>query len=565
MIRRTFAYATLILLLACLALYWNPQVLSTPLPASGSKAAAEKKQIKIVVIPLDSRPPCGQFLVQLAPLAGCKIILPPKSILDAYQRPADIAALRAWLLGEAPTADAAIISIDMLEHGGLWASRNPRPDSREAFSRAVDLLRQIHAANPRLKIHVFSIIPRQIIADNPAYIGFQPAMLQYSTLWDLAATFENPADITRLNKTAQNLPPELLTFYDALFASSLKTNRALIRLVEENVLASLIIGQDDSGPYGIPNIIKDRLEQEIANKPYLAHKVFITHGADEVALAIMSRIAVRASGARIRIFPYYSEPGAAYRILPFMPVTLGAAVRDKVRLVGAELASNPKDADILLFVHAGTSQTSRLSLENAASRLRSLVEKNKNKYVALVDLTEDFYAHETLLPALLRQGFHPFQLAAYAGWNTAGNSIGTAVAHSALLAALSARPAPDSEAPGILKASLEFLAARYLDDWNYLKEIQPEVDGQLRSLGIQPNNIGYWHEKTSRLIARTIEDRAHSFFTLYLAEDPVSIWTPWKTKEILVKSLSVKAALPWPRTFEAELKTHLNIEVIDQN
>ena len=44
----------------------------------------------ILVVPLDSRPPCTDYLVSLARMAGYQIILPPPELMDEYQKPANV-------------------------------------------------------------------------------------------------------------------------------------------------------------------------------------------------------------------------------------------------------------------------------------------------------------------------------------------------------------------------------------------------------------------------------------------------------------------------------------------
>src|SRR5690625_7129093 len=56
--------------------------------------------------------------------------------------------------------------------------------------------------------------------------------------------------------------------------------------------------------------------------------------------------------------------------------------------------------------------------------------KGENKLIAIADIAYANGADPVMVPQLL-QAFEPHELAGYAGWNTAGNTIGTVVAHSA--------------------------------------------------------------------------------------------------------------------------------------
>ena len=55
--------------------------LMTPIPI--------QYQHKILLIPLDSRPPCTNFVIDLAKIVNIEIIIPPDEILDNYKTPAN--------------------------------------------------------------------------------------------------------------------------------------------------------------------------------------------------------------------------------------------------------------------------------------------------------------------------------------------------------------------------------------------------------------------------------------------------------------------------------------------
>ena len=82
-------------------------------------------QEQLLFVPLDSRPPCTLMAQDLGRLASIDVILPPKELLDNYRTPANREKLSSWLshnAGQCP----AVISGDLLIHGGLLASRLPQ-------------------------------------------------------------------------------------------------------------------------------------------------------------------------------------------------------------------------------------------------------------------------------------------------------------------------------------------------------------------------------------------------------------------------------------------------------
>ena len=74
---------------------------------------------RVVLVPLDSRPPCRQQVADLGRIAGLDVITPPAECMDYYSQPGDTMALRRWLQDNLAGRQAAILSIDQLLYGGL--------------------------------------------------------------------------------------------------------------------------------------------------------------------------------------------------------------------------------------------------------------------------------------------------------------------------------------------------------------------------------------------------------------------------------------------------------------
>ena len=64
-------------------------------------------------------------------------------------------------------------------------------------------------------------------------------------------------------------------------------NSQLLELVQEGTLAGLVLGQDDSAPFGLGNLERQWLDAVISRSPVLQNKVFVTRGTDEVALSLL--------------------------------------------------------------------------------------------------------------------------------------------------------------------------------------------------------------------------------------------------------------------------------------
>ncbi len=463
----------------------------------------------ILLIPLDSRPPCTDYVSSLARMAGFQVLLPPSEMLDNYRQPGNTAALRNWLSHNASLADSAIISVDMLVHGGLLASRKGL-GSVETAEGVFNLLRTLHDQNPQLKLYAFNIIsPRLLISDDPRTEKFKQPMLEWSMLQETATLFENPNDIKRLQNLELAIPADIPERYRNLYAANHRLNQQLVALAKTGILSGLVVGQDDSAPFGLGNMERQRLENEISGHPEMQEKVFITRGTDEVALTLLGPVTRSAAEERRKVFVHYTEAHSADVIMPYMPKPLAQTVAEKLAIIAADATESPNEADFILVVHAGSSHSLDGQLSAEATQIRAWLEAGKN--VALVDLSIDWVASQTLLPYLQRNGAPIQQLIAYAGWNTASNSIGTALTQ----AALTIRGASNRVFETALYRDITrvgFLSERILDDWFYQKIYRHQLNEKLQKLKIDPYDLHQAHP----VVAGQINHQVYNAYLEYI-------------------------------------------------
>lgn len=502
----------------------------------------------IMLIPLDSRPPCTDYVEKLGRMAGYKILLPPVELLDDYTTPGNSAELRRWFLAEAFQTESAIISIDMLVHGGLWASRQGHDPGANA-DETLKLLTAIHQLHPHIRLFAFNIIPRLFIAERTLTTQYRDSMAEWSILQDTFLLFENPQDLQRLQQLEQKLPADLTGKYRNLYTTNRELNLKLIKLVRDGVLSGLVVGQDDSAPFGLGNLERRNLESVVQLHPELRRKVFITRGTDEVALTLLKQATRSPQETRTKVYVHYTEPHAADLIMPYMPGPLSQTVAEKLDLLGAITVETPADADYILVIHAGNTHSQAKKFANAAAQIKNWLDDGKN--IALVDLATDWIQDQTLLPLLQANGSPLYKLIAYAGWNTASNSIGTAVTQAEMV--LAGRSSADLTT--LLSRNLDrisFLAERISDDWYYQKSYRASLNNMLLRQKINPYALGVDRTKVGQRILREMTEsfprlvvRDWCNARIILPTDPTAVYTiaDWK----------IVFALPWERTFEIRL------------
>ena len=459
---------------------WNLRALRHPAgtPVSPQETTAHH----VILVPLDGRPPCRQFVIDAGRIGGTEVVTPPHELQDYYSQPGDTKAMRRWLLEEVAkgTIDAVFLSVDQLLYGGLLTAREKQATPAEV-EEFLAFLRELHEANPAVPIYAFSILPRLTPQDTIDGYDERRDIMAYSRLAGRQAA-GLPVDETKLAALKAKIPPASLERYLAHFRENATLNERLIDLTHEGTLTRLVLGQDDGEEYGIPNIEKYALLDYIKSLGLSDRQVFLTHGADEIALSLLAAWHNEQTGYAPKIFVAYNDPGARDRVMPYMAVSTGVCTEEKIRLTGGSLAASPEEADFTLLV--STNDTDKDTLWSRGACVR-LLEDNlaKGQPTALVDLSKHFNADETVLPQLIAAAFPVNHLLAYAGWNTTSNAIGTAVAQACLYRSSLPDVRDDDQAIGLAAAQVRFLENRILEDYFYLKEDIDIINGTLKKAG----------------------------------------------------------------------------------
>lgn len=525
------------------------------------QSTVSKHWLTVILIPLDSRPPCTQFVVELAKIGNINLVIPPIELLDNYNTPASKEELRNWLWQASKEADAAIISTDMLIHGSLVASRLSTGNATDVHD-VIRLLTQIHQENPQCKLYVFNIIPRLILADSAENFAYQKIMLQYSVLKDQVSTFGNWQDTKKLAELEKQIPSPIISHYLAMYEENTTLNLTLMNMAEQEILAGVVIGQDDGQPFGIPNMQKQKLQHQLQQKPRLLDKVFITRGTDEVALTLLGHTVSRLSNYQSRIFVTYSTAEGPGIVMPFMPNTVEKTVAEKIAIAGGQQVATAEQADFILYVHVGTAKN-KSTLEPVAQELKDYLDQGYK--VALVDLSENFHISETLLPLLITKKIDIPKLIAYAGWNTTSNSIGTAVTQACIFNKSLLLETNTPEILALYQENLEFLTARFLDDLYYQKEINPYINKQLQGFHINPYKLDAYYTQTNYKIQKLMSSKAYRLLREALYNHPITINTSQGEQNIIITDLTIETHLPWQRTFEIWIKSKVSLGIMKQS
>lgn len=492
--------------------------------------------LSIVFVPMDDRPVTYQLPLMLGKIAGVRVAAPPRALLGHYLEPGKPDAIIAWLNGSAPHADRYVVSSDMLAYGGLVASRIPGVTYDDAYFRLQEL-RTLRARAPGGWIGAFGTVMRLAPTGIPA-IGDAAHFFAAYPLWEYLQEYANlhdppsPQEAARAQVLAAKIGPDVLNAYLQARARNYGADHLLIGMAAQGTIDRLVLGQDDAKPYGlhIPelNALQSYVAQENAGS-----RVSIQPGADELGMALVAQALARDAHWRPRIAVAYSRPdGASYQDpLEFAPI--GTTVESLISLVGG--VRDDEHPDFTLYV-----RVPKTGEELDASLLAALQRSAQAQHpVAFADISfEDTYEEQgDFAQRMLRSGVAS-TLEAYSSWNTAANTIGTALAEA--IAAGAGRRMHSYDR----LAHQTFTFMRFVDDVDFHVKVRPDINTWLGGSGIDDHTY----------LLPDAAAQAQSRNRGLLWNDAV------KTLAQLYPGLHIAAfdiTLPWNRTFETQLNVSL--------
>lgn len=498
-------------------------------------SGASSPQGRIVALPVDGRPVVCEQVRQLASVAGWELVLPPPEALGHLRQPADRDALSRWLDHEAPRADAVILSLDMLLHGGLVPSRLG-DEPLESLLPRLQSVRALARRQPRPALLAFAATMR--ISNNNVAEEERPYWATHGErLWwwsherDRADATGDPEAAAAAAAAEAAIPATIRDDYRRTRARNHALNLAALDLVRDGQLDHLVLPQDDTARWGL-NIGERRALQARVAALGLGDRVSIRPGADEVLHTLVARVVLARRPRPLRVAVSASDPvGYAAMTARYEDRALIESVAAQIAATGAVACAPDASPDLLLAVHTrGAVQgdwAMRLPLAEAQpvdpQWLQALADAEARGHpVAVVDLAfangGDPWLVNALAPVL-----PPARWAAYAGWNTASNSLGSALAQAGLaLAAGDRRATP---------AHQQHLALRLAEDLLYQAIFRQT-----------------WRLAHSGVLAEPPRVAANEVASLFIpmANAHLAAWgLSWRVDAV---------SLPWSRSFEIGLR-----------
>ena len=535
--------------------------------------AESKLTSRILFVPLDDRPPCLQFTQKMGLIGDAEVVAPPKELLGRFTTAGDSDKIVAWLQKQdLKTFDAAIISLDMVSYGGLVAMRRHGETTAEIALKRIEVLRDLRNRAPKMPIYVQSVIMRLA----PTGDGKNEAYREKLARWAEISPYADEKSKTETAKLEKEIPPEVLADYKRARERDLKVNLKAIEFVREGAIDYLILSQDDAKPRGIHVADRERLIAE-TNKLKLNEKIAVQPGADEVSMLLLARAMNKLFNYAPKIKAVYSSEELSRQAMPFEDRALRETVSFHIKATGSQEVENERDADLVFFVYASRFENGRA--ESFAEEIFKTAKTWKKYIVADIDPKGDVQGADPKFSDQLikRELFFNYSPAGYASWNTAGNTIGTALPQGVLFALSKQRLLQSSIERGkenrkkafdkslilgdglatpnkIAQAQLWFTMHRLLDDYIYHTLVRAEAkkfaaENKLNTLRFDDAGT----KKMEAFIRERMQFYMKNKAPLRVGSSVPCCFDGDNLSVVCANVENFEISLPWNRTFEAEI------------
>jgi len=428
---------------------------------------------RILLIPLDARPPCLKLTEKMGLIGDAQIVSPPLELLGNFEQPGKSEKINEWILQQdLQSFDAAIIVLDMIAYGGLVASRKFLIESDQALSR-IEILRNIRKKAPGIRIYGQSVIMRLA----PSADGKNEAYREKLARWAKISPDTQQATSAAVKKLEQDIPAQVLADYKRARQRNYKTNLKAIDYVKDGLIDYLILSQDDASAQGVHLIDRENLIQT-RERLKLQDKIAVQPGADEVSMLLLARALNQQHDFKPKIKAFYSSEKLKNSVMPFEDRILSQTVSHHIAAAGSEQVQKEDSADILFYVFASRREPE--VAQRFAAEIESKLTAGKRVIVADVDPVGDVQGGDSLFTNALQQRHIFAALSGYASWNTAGNTIGTALPHGVIFTLAESKFLKNKAiANRIWTAQNWFMINRVIDDYYYHNLVRAKANTYL--------------------------------------------------------------------------------------
>jgi len=419
---------------------------------------------RLFLIPLDSRPVCYDMPKRLAAVAGLELSMPSAALLGQLKTPANFRSLTRWVKNHLFENDPVIVALDTIAYGGLIPSRVNEEPLPMLEGRLDSFFSMIKTDSCYGFSSILRIPNYDFDEEEPAYWNqYGKRLYQYS-----AELHEHG------HASSTGIPDHVLYDFLARREKNFTLNERYLNTLADGQLDYLTFCQDDTGAYGLNVREAQQLAGQIKQRK-LDKVAHIQTGADEVAACMLARWMVLQRPEPVKVYAFYSSETGRKLVAKFDGLPIETVVERAIRACGAEVVKKAADADLWVMVHTPEDrQGDHCSLELAhtnpeqVEQVMQVLDKalEQAKPVSIADVAYANGGDPRLMEKILTRFEDLTGLYGYAGWNTPGNAIGTAVAMGLIRLRAEENKTFDAE------AFCKLMLIRLADDWLYQADVR---------------------------------------------------------------------------------------------
>lgn len=499
---------------------------------------------KVVLLPLDERPCNYVFPQKIFKSTDISVIVPSMDIMGVKKKPGNLEKIKEFLLNEAKDAYGMVLALDTLLYGGIVPSRL-HFDSFEVLKERLEILHEIKKINPNIIIYAFQLIMRcpqyNSSDEEPDYYD------DYGVSLFKTGVFKHKEELGILTEEEKieykniNIPEKVFDEFITRRNVNTNMNVEVLNYVYDKTIDFMIIPQDDSSEFGYTAMDQKKVKKVIVEKN-LDLVCYMYPGADEVANTLLSRMLLHSINKLPKVYIKYNTISAPFSIPCLEDRYLDTTIKYQLMAAGALVVDSLVESDIVLLASMG----SRMLVDPGCyltQPLETVVNRNLiesieytnycintlNKPVMVADLSFLNGGDVDLVRLLDLKGLS-LKVAAYAGWNTSSNTLGTTIPMGLVFLYY-----------GNTKAHKEFLVARYLEDIGYCSYARSAVTEK----ELPKKNYSYFYVEDIRGYA---SEHVKNYINNYI---PTLMPSLNNTYEI------VDLYMPWRRMFEIGIEIKL--------
>lgn len=448
---------------------------------------------QVAYLPLDERFTTRNAFLNLAGVTPFNVITPPLSMIPSQRTFANSTALSIWTSSAFNTSDAFVMSLEMYLYGGLIGSRISNQSQTSVLERVQELI-SFKSNNPNVRIYAGSVVMRipgyntvPCTEDNWYWYSYGEDLFTFSFYTSKYQQTNNASDLEAAQAAEAKIPPSIVKDFLWRRSRNFNVSFALLNILSgfPSLFETFYITQDDNALYGFNIDEANALRARAAELGLLGSKVLIYPGADEVGLTMLAKMSVdtlseaagQEKGSVVPFNVIFRKPDNAsiYLVPNYEGQPMILTLLDQIQAAGAysslspsrpappslwQNGAEPPIRAVLLVNNFGTDEFPQKEAPNQSTNGRStadysmftsficgsvnatnsVVSMADNRYSNGADIVAVQYLEELAgsssctapSPTTNSKGLG-LDRTAFSGWNTDGNTLGTAISNLVLL------------------------------------------------------------------------------------------------------------------------------------